>query len=116
MPDYEYHKLSPEEKEHFATCPECGEVFDKRSLDEALFHHAGHSNRQDANGSSGYDRLSYNQSMEATVPDRVNASNLATTPWISSKCPATLVQFASSRSRTLAVMLFNASRGLSLSR
>jgi hypothetical protein len=39
-----------------------------------------------------------------------------TTPWISSRCPATLVRFASSRSHTPAVMLFNASRGLSLSR
>src|SRR6266581_8534762 len=40
----------------------------------------------------------------------------ATTPWISSRCPATLVRFASSRSHTPAVLLFNASRGLSLSR
>jgi hypothetical protein len=39
---------------------------------------------------------------------------LATAPWISSRCPATLVRFASSRSRTPAVMLFNACRGLSL--
>jgi len=37
------------------------------------------------------------------------------TPCISSKCPASLVRFASSRSRTFAVMLFNASRGLSIS-
>lgn len=40
----------------------------------------------------------------------------ATTPWISSRCPASLVRLASSRSRTPAVLLFNASRGLSLSR
>ena len=47
MPDYEYHKLSPEEKEHFATCPECGEIFDRRSLDEVLFHHTDHKHRPD---------------------------------------------------------------------
>jgi hypothetical protein len=39
---------------------------------------------------------------------------ISTTPWISSRCPATLVRFASSRSRTPAVMLSNAIRGLSL--
>jgi hypothetical protein len=31
--------------------------------------------------------------------------------WISSRCPASLVRFASSRSHTPAVMLFNASGG-----
>ena len=34
----EYEKLPPEEKEHFATCSECGAIFDRRSLDEVLFH------------------------------------------------------------------------------
>ena len=34
----EYEKLPPEEKEHFAKCTECGEIFDRRSLDEVLFH------------------------------------------------------------------------------
>jgi len=43
----EYDKLSPDEKEHLATCPECGEMFDRRSLDEVLFHHAGHKHRPD---------------------------------------------------------------------
>jgi hypothetical protein len=38
----EYEELPPEEKEHFARCTECGEMFDRRSLDEVLFHHAGH--------------------------------------------------------------------------
>ena len=33
--------------------------------------------------------------------DSMNASMLATTPWISSRCPATLVRFASSRSHAL---------------
>ena len=41
----EYEKLPPEEKEHFATCPECGEIFDRRSLDEVLFHHTDHKHR-----------------------------------------------------------------------
>ena len=57
-----------------------------------------------------------NQSMKPTAPDPVNASSLATAPSTSSRCPASLVRFASSRSRTPAVLLFNASRGLSLSR
>jgi hypothetical protein len=38
---------SPEEKEHFATCSECGEIFDRRSLDEVLFHHTDHKYRPD---------------------------------------------------------------------
>jgi hypothetical protein len=28
----EYEKLPPDEKEHFAECAECGEMFDRRSL------------------------------------------------------------------------------------
>ena len=43
----EYEKLPPEEKEHFAKCAECGEIFDRRSLDEVLFHHTGHKHRPD---------------------------------------------------------------------
>jgi hypothetical protein len=34
----EYEQLPTEEKEHFAKCQECGEMFDRRSLDEVLFH------------------------------------------------------------------------------
>jgi hypothetical protein len=34
----EYEKLPPEEQEHFAKCQKCGEMFDRRSLDEVLFH------------------------------------------------------------------------------
>ena len=41
----EYEKLSPEEKQHFAKCSKCGEIFDRRSLDEVLFHHADHKHR-----------------------------------------------------------------------
>jgi hypothetical protein len=43
----EYEKLSPEEKEHFARCGECGEIFDRRSLDEVLFHHTDHRHHPD---------------------------------------------------------------------
>ena len=49
---------------------------------------------------------SSNQSMKPTAPPRNAFKVFATTPWISSRCPATLVRFASSRSRTPAVMLF----------
>jgi hypothetical protein len=43
----EYEKLPPDEQEHFARCAECGERFDRRSLDEVLFHHADHKDRPD---------------------------------------------------------------------
>jgi hypothetical protein len=43
----EYRKLPPEEKEHFGSCAECGEIFDRRSLDEVLFHHTDHKPRPD---------------------------------------------------------------------
>jgi hypothetical protein len=43
----EYKKLPPDEKEHFAKCSECGEIFDRRSLDEVLFHHTDHKQRPD---------------------------------------------------------------------
>jgi len=87
------------------------------------------------------DSAASNQSMKPTAPRQGNLSALATTPWISSRCPASLVRLKlvlcphslaptlvvlpsmslgpplhSLRSRTPAVMLFNASRGLSLSR
>ena len=42
----EYEKLPPEEKEHFATCSECGKMFDRRSLGEVLFH-TDHKHRPD---------------------------------------------------------------------
>jgi hypothetical protein len=42
----EYEKLPPEEKEHFAKCTECGEIFDRRSLDEVLCH-TDHKHRPD---------------------------------------------------------------------
>jgi hypothetical protein len=43
----EYEKLSPEDKEHFAKCSECRAIFDRRSLDEVLFHHTDHKHRPD---------------------------------------------------------------------
>jgi len=43
----EYEQLRPEEKEHFAECSKCGEIFDRRSLDEVLFHHTDHKHRPD---------------------------------------------------------------------
>jgi len=42
----EYEKLSPEEKQHFAKCSKCAEIFDRRSLDEVLFHQ-DHKHRPD---------------------------------------------------------------------
>jgi len=42
----EYEKRPPEEKEHFAKCAECGEIFDRRSLDEVLLH-TDHKHRPD---------------------------------------------------------------------
>jgi hypothetical protein len=56
----------------------------------------------------------FNQSMKPTTPWRNEFRVFAAMPWISSRCPANLVRFASSRSRTPAVVLSNASRGLSL--
>jgi hypothetical protein len=43
----EYEQLPADEKEHFATCSECGEIFNRRSLDEVLFHHTDHKDRPD---------------------------------------------------------------------
>jgi hypothetical protein len=43
----EYEKLLPEEKEHYAECSEFGASFDRRSLDEVLFHHTDHKHRPD---------------------------------------------------------------------
>ena len=42
----EYEKLPPQER-HFARCSECVEMFDRRSLDEVLFHHTDHKHRPD---------------------------------------------------------------------
>jgi hypothetical protein len=42
----EYDKLPTEEKEHFVSCKTCSEIFDRRSLDEVLFH-TDHKHRPD---------------------------------------------------------------------
>jgi hypothetical protein len=42
----EYEKLPPEEQDHFAKCAKCGDIFDRRSLDEVLFH-TDHKHRPD---------------------------------------------------------------------
>jgi hypothetical protein len=40
--------LAPrKEKEHFARCTECGDMFDRRSLDEVLFHCTDHKHPPD---------------------------------------------------------------------
>ena len=57
-----------------------------------------------------------NQSTKLTALLRDNSSVFATTPWISSRWPVSLVRFAFSLSRTPAVKFSNASRGLSPSR
>jgi hypothetical protein len=43
----EYEKLPREEREHFAKCSKGGEIFDRRSLDEVLFHYTDHKPRPD---------------------------------------------------------------------
>ena len=43
----ENKKLPLQEKEHFAECSKCGEIFDRRSLDEVLFHFVDHKHRPD---------------------------------------------------------------------
>ena len=43
----EYNKLPAEEKEHSAKCQECGEWYDRRSLDEVVFHCIDHKPRLD---------------------------------------------------------------------
>jgi len=42
----ECEQLPPEEKEHVAICTKCTEIFDRRSLDEVLFH-TDHKQRPD---------------------------------------------------------------------
>jgi hypothetical protein len=42
MTSEEYEKLPAAEQEHFYQCPDCGEMFDFRSLDDVAFHLAHH--------------------------------------------------------------------------
>jgi hypothetical protein len=57
-----------------------------------------------------------NQRMKPTAPLRGNFGVFATTPSTSSRVPASLARFASSRSRTPAVLFSTMRRGLSLFR
>jgi hypothetical protein len=43
----EHEKLSPDERQHFIECSVCGEMFDRRSLDEVLLHESDHRPRPD---------------------------------------------------------------------
>ena len=52
----EDEKLPAKEKEHFAKCEKCGEIFDRRSLDEELFHATDHKHRPDIQY-SGWEKL-----------------------------------------------------------
>jgi hypothetical protein len=52
----DYEQLPPEEKEHFARCSECGEILDRRSLDEVLFHSTDHKHGADIQY-SGWEKL-----------------------------------------------------------
>jgi hypothetical protein len=52
----EYEKLPLEEKEHFTRRKNCGEMFDRRSLDEVLFHATDHKHRPDTQ-CSGSEKL-----------------------------------------------------------
>jgi hypothetical protein len=61
----EYEKLPSEEKEHFAECLACGEIFDRRSLDKVLFHHTDHKDRPDIQY-SGWEKLDWAHSGRAS--------------------------------------------------
>jgi len=43
----ECQQLPPEGQDHFGRCAECGEMYDRRSLDEVLFYCVDHRPRVD---------------------------------------------------------------------
>ncbi len=43
----DFDQLSESEKRHFYQCSRCGEVLDKRQLDDVLFHETNHKPRPD---------------------------------------------------------------------
>ncbi|HEV2329204.1 MAG TPA: hypothetical protein VGY56_10490 [Verrucomicrobiae bacterium] len=47
MSDQNYDAASPEEKQHFFQCGECGEWIDCRCLDEVFKHETDHKERPD---------------------------------------------------------------------
>lgn len=47
MKEEDYIKVPEKDREFFLQCLQCGEWFDKRNLDEAIFHGLGHVPRPD---------------------------------------------------------------------
>jgi hypothetical protein len=43
----DFHELSEAEKTHFYKCTQCGEMVDRRQLDDVLFHEIDHKPRPD---------------------------------------------------------------------
>ena len=43
----DFRQLSEEEKRHFYKCQKCGQMVDKRQLDDVLFHETDHMPRPD---------------------------------------------------------------------
>ena len=43
----EFNRLTESEKKHFYKCSRCGEMVDKRQLDDVLFHGSDHNLRPD---------------------------------------------------------------------
>jgi hypothetical protein len=43
----DFDKLGESEKRHFYKCTQCGEMVDRRQLDDVLFHEADHNPRPD---------------------------------------------------------------------
>ena len=43
----DFNELSELEKRHFYKCSECGEMVDRRKLDDVLFHETDHKPRPD---------------------------------------------------------------------
>jgi hypothetical protein len=56
MTKQDYEMLPADEQSHFMECPKCGEMFDRRQLDEVLFH-MDHKPRPDI-PYSGSERIS----------------------------------------------------------
>jgi hypothetical protein len=45
----DFNELSESEKRHFYKCSRCGEMVDRRQLDDVLFHETDHKPRPDIN-------------------------------------------------------------------
>jgi hypothetical protein len=44
----DFAELSESEKRHFYRCSQCGEMVDRRQLDDVLFHETDHKARPDS--------------------------------------------------------------------